>query len=91
MNNKLYILSFDLSTADINGLHQLIKTSQYINDWWHYLGSTYILSSNYTLDTIQNQIKVKYPGFHFLLMEVDPKAANGWLPKDAWKWINKHK
>lgn len=91
MNNKVYLLAFDPVKSDGVALHRIIKDSVYITDWWHYLPSTYILVSAYTLDTIQKQIRDKWPDNHFLLIEVNRLNHNGWLPQEAWDWLNGHK
>ncbi len=84
---KIYSLSFDPTTSDEVGLHEIISKSPKIQNWWHYLPGTYLLKSQWTLETIQNEIVKKWPQQRFLLMEVNYKNRNGWLPEKAWKWL----
>jgi hypothetical protein len=91
MLNKEYLLAFDPNKSDGEALHAIIKSSPYISDWWHYLPSTYILMSSYTLETIQKQILDSWSGNHFLMIEVNRNNHNGWLPQAAWDWLNGHR
>lgn len=89
--NKIYLLVFDPYKTNASGLHDIIKNNTYIANWWHYLGSAYLIKSRYTLFTIQNDIITKWPNQHFLLIEVNAHNAGGWLPQAAWDWINQNK
>ncbi len=89
--NKFYLLSFDPHLSHASAMHDSITGCPYINDWWHYLSSTYIISSTYTLGTITNYLGNKLSNPIFLLIEVDLNNANGYLGQPAWNWINQHK
>lgn len=89
--HKIYILSFDPYKTNAGWLHEVIKSSPYITNWWHYLGSTYVIKSSYTLATVQNDIIARWPNQHFLLMEVNAQNYAGWLPKVAWDWIDQNR
>lgn len=85
--NKIYLLAFDPYKTNAVGLHEIIKNSPYLSNWWHYIGSAYLLKSNHTLYTIQNDIIRKWPNQHFFLIEVNTYNFGGWLPQAAWDWI----
>ena len=89
--NKIYLLAFDPHKTDASGLHNIISKNPYITTWWHYIGSVYLIKSSYTLATIHSEIVQKWPNQHFLFIEVNASNANGWLPQEAWDWINLHK
>ena len=93
MYNKFYILVFDPSRAGLAvELHKQIKACPYIGDWWHYIGSAYIIKSQYTLATIQDYLTKNTPeSRQYLLVEVNLHNNNGWLPQEAWDWINTRK
>jgi len=59
--------------------------------WWHYLESSYIIivESNITATDICNFIQQLMPNKHFFVSELNLQNHNGWLPKEAWDWINK--
>lgn len=85
--SKLYILSFDPHLTNAQLLHNLITTMPSTIDWWHYLGSTYLIVSDLSAVDIQGHINTKWVG-NFLVVEVNNKNSGGWLPKVAWDWIN---
>lgn len=87
---KVYLLAFDPYKTNATELHNIIKNNLYVSNWWHYLGSAYLLQSSYTLETIRADIIKKWPNQNFLLIEVKLNNSDGWLPKDAWDWIKKY-
>lgn len=88
---KILVLTFDPYKTDAKALHQLIKNNSDITGWWHYLGSTYLLTTNKSLDAIHKSIMSQWPRQRYLLVEVDIANSNGWLPKAAWPWIHKQR
>ena len=87
MKPKLYILSFDPYLTDATKLHGIIITLPGTVDWWHYIGSAYLISSTSSAYTLQNHINTRWAG-RFLLAQVEPSDTGGWLPQEAWDWIN---
>jgi hypothetical protein len=87
----IYVVSFDPHKTDADKLHQVISNSQNIQNWWHYLGSTYLLKSSYSLTTIKNEILQKWPNQKFLIIKADSSEFSGWLPADAWDWIRSNR
>lgn len=89
----IYILTFDRnSTYDYNILHNGIKTDSQIINWWHFLKSSYLLvSTNSSATLLSERIRTYFPNQRFLLTEINLKNHNGWLPKEAWDWINSNK
>jgi hypothetical protein len=88
---RIYLLAFDPYKTDSVKLHEVIKEKTHIKDWWHYIGSTYLIASDFTLATVHNDILKGWPKQRYLLIEVDPKVSNGWLPPEAWAWIHKYR
>jgi hypothetical protein len=89
---KQYLIAFNnLQGFDANKIHQVVTTTPQIDDWWHYLPSIYLISSNSTAKTIADYIIRYLPGLLFFVLEVDYKQYNGVLNKDAWEWISKKK
>ncbi len=93
---KSYIVTFDkggiLDTFDYAKFHEQLTNAKGLLSWWHYLPTSYILlvpdSSNSAL--ITQFILPLAPNKHFFVAKVDLKDHNGWLPQEAWDWINKH-
>lgn len=91
MSRTAYILIFDRDdTLDYKVIHDSIISCQSVITWWHYIKSSYILISDTDNATIlQQEIKAVIPEKRFLLIEVNLKNRNGWLPLAAWDWIKK--
>lgn len=88
--NKCYLISFDPTPITSPKMLEAIKNSSHVNGWWHYLSSTYIVFSAYTLATVQNDILLNAPKIRFLIIEVDATNRNGWLPPKAWEWFKRN-
>ena len=88
---KKYLITYDLKDSSLNTyieLHKAIKASG--ASWWHYLESTWIIK---TTQLSANEISSKLvphikQGDRLLVIEIDTSNKQGWLPKDAWDWLN---
>lgn len=94
MFRKAYILNFDLD-SNFNSVKfhdELIKFDGLVA-WWHYLKSSYILIVEFglTADNITDYVMKIIPNKYFFVSELQLNDHNGWLPQEAWDWINKHK
>jgi len=59
--------------------------------WWHYLDSTWLVSTNLTADQAASRLlKVLDKSDHVLVLNVTGDDHQGWLPQEAWNWIKKH-
>ena len=88
MNNdlKTFLISYDLQkSADYTNLYDLLKSA---DGWWHYLESFWIITSRFELsywrDKLINSIEKDDT---FIIIEIEKGKTDGWLSKDAWKWI----
>ena len=93
MAKYLYLLTFDRDeNTNYDVIHDYIKSdTNYIIDWWHYLQSSYILLSEYSGVVLADKILRNFPNHRFLLIEVNPRDYQGWLPSNAWSWLKKYK
>ncbi len=89
---KVYLLVFDRDDFRHNYLriHKKIKNDVYIENWWHYLKSAYILTSELSAEHLFDEIRKILPNHKFLITEIDLENCEGWLPEKAWEWIEKH-
>lgn len=86
--HTVYAVSYDLRQTgepDYEGLIAELKNSP---GWWHNLESTWLIS---TLESANDVFKRIAPHIRkidsVLIIEVRDNKA-GWLPKEAWEWIN---
>lgn len=90
---KKFLITYDLKTLDrtyYNGLYEAIKALG-TGTWWHYLDSTWIIkSSNLTANEIYEKLKQyvnESGGDHIFITDLGTDMQ-GWLPTDAWNWLN---
>ena len=87
MKPKIYMLAFDPYKTNSTTMHSAVISIPDVGEWWHYLGSAYLVTSNLSALEIQNHINARVTG-QFILAEIIPSNTGGWLPKLAWDWIN---
>jgi len=57
--------------------------------WWHFLDSTWIVSTQYSADKVSNHLQQFIDtSTDYLLVARLQKEYEGWLPQDAWNWLN---
>lgn len=95
--NKAYILIIDkggwLSGFNAEEFHKGIIRANGVKTWWHYIDNTYILIVEWgvTAKDITDYAMKLIPNRKFFVCELNINNHNGWLPQDAWDWINKQK
>jgi hypothetical protein len=73
--------------VDFKVLHQFIKNSSYIEYWWHYIKSGYIISTSKSISELADEIRKAFPSLLFLLLRTDISEFDGFLPQKAWNWL----
>ena len=84
------LITYDLNRPgqDYEGLFDEIKS---LGAWWHYLDSLWIVDTNLTVNSAADRIRARVDtSDHFLVLDVTGDASQGWLPQEAWNWINTH-
>jgi hypothetical protein len=74
------------------GFHNDFIKPQEIQRWWHYMESLYIIGTDWSSKTLSEHFTQTaqahgVPRLHIVL-EVNLHGRFGWLPKDAWEWID---
>jgi hypothetical protein len=85
----VYLISYDLKKPGQNYdlLYDALKNA---SSWWHYLESTWLIDSHESIDAWQRRIQSRIDANDcFLIVELNSaNAYTGWLPKEAWVWMN---
>lgn len=86
---KAYLISYDLNAPNKNykKLYEAIKN---IGTWWHYLDSTWIVSSDESIDSIGEKLNKEIDKDDSLLIVEIKDNCYGWLPEKAWDWIERN-
>lgn len=90
MNKYAYALMFDTDdNLDYNDVHKKLTSLPCFYSWFHYLRSSYVLISELDTNAITQEMIKIIPDKKFLIFRIDLRSRNGWLPKEAWDWIEK--
>jgi len=81
-----YIICYDLNGPPPT-YQPLVDELQASYAWWHYLQSTWIVLRYETLVELQPKLLALILKQDRLLILPAKGPAAGWLPKDAWTWI----
>ena len=83
----ILIVSYDLKeTRDYAPFYEMLK-KQGTSSWWHYLSSTWLLSTTLSVKQVADNLKPYMGASDFLLVGEFGANYNGWLPREAWDWI----
>jgi|HubBroStandDraft_5_1064220.scaffolds.fasta_scaffold741642_1 hypothetical protein len=85
----ILFVSYDLrSTRDYHLFYEVMKQQ---GNWWHYLASTWLLSTPRTPQQVVASLMPQMDNGDLLLVVELAHTSNyeGRLPKEAWDWINK--
>ncbi|MBL7955956.1 MAG: hypothetical protein JNJ91_13040 [Flavobacteriales bacterium] len=82
-----------LDGFDHEAFHKKLTTVKGVFNWWHYLPNAYIVlvADDVNASSVADYVRSIIGTKHFLVNRFDPWDHNGWLPKDAWDWINENR
>jgi hypothetical protein len=88
---KTFLISYNLLNP-YKYYDSLFFKLKLFSRWWRYLNSTWIVISsdpNDNASTLANKLTCEIDKSidTILVLEIDIKSADGWLPKEAWDWI----
>lgn len=84
------LITYDLNKPGQNysALHDKIKS---LGPWWHYLESTWIVSTTKTPSQVWDHISSAVDkSDRALVIDITLDRYSGWLPKAAWEWLAKY-
>ncbi len=85
------LVTYDLSAPgrDYEALFEVLKRG---SSWWHHLESVWIITGARTPDQLFDEIRPHLRAMDRVLIvqlhDRDPRQ--GWLPKQAWDWLNEN-
>lgn len=86
----IVLVSYDLNKPgkDYEALYDTLRTA---DSWWHFLDSTWILSTSLSVESWGEKIRrVIDENDSVLVVDISKKKRDGWLSTDAWKWLRQH-
>ncbi len=90
-----YVVFFDRNPNEsYTKFHEDFVGGERIFKWWHYIKSSYLIGTDMTARELSDHYKrcANAAGIsrHHLVMKVDMKERQGWLPRKAWNWIQEN-
>lgn len=84
----ILIVTYDLRTPkDYHDFYEAIKAQGEQGKWWHYMSSTWLLSTTKAPQAVFDAIHPHLDKQDLVFVcEMTPNYQ-GWLPKPAWDWI----
>ena len=84
----VYVVSYELrnTSLDYRNLFEELERSA---GWWHYLDNTWLVSTDESATQLYNRLAPYLDGGDSLLIVQAGRDVQGWLPDDAWKWIER--
>jgi hypothetical protein len=81
----ILIITYDLrSPQDYHNFYEVVKQQ---GKWWHYMASTWLLSTQKTPQEVVDAVLPHMDTQDFLLVCELSNKYQGRLPKPAWEWI----
>jgi hypothetical protein len=84
---QILLVTYDLRTP-MHNYNPFYEALQQQGDWWHYLTFTWLIFTNKTAQTLYNSIIPHVTTKDSVFIVPVTKPYWGYLPKDAWDWIN---
>ena len=86
----IYAINYDLKRPGQN-YEELYKAIKSLGPWWHYLESTWLADSSLSAEAVWQRIAPHVDKNDLFLICGLTRDYQGWLPKDAWEWIDERK
>jgi hypothetical protein len=84
---KLYAICYDFNRPVEHRYMAFFEYLKTVGPWCHYLLGTWLVATSLTADEIRNKLaSFLDKDISLLIMEVG-QDISGWLPKNAWEWI----
>jgi len=88
---SVLLISYTLRNTqkDYSQLFEAIKNKS--NGWWHYPDNIWIVNTGDSADTFAKKLYPFLEKPDYLFVVKITSEHQGWLPKEAWDWLNKVK
>jgi hypothetical protein len=84
---SVVLVTYDLKTPGriYTTFYDTLKSQ---GNWWHYLSTTWLIQTTKTPGQVYSALAPHITTNDLILVLPVTKPCFGWLPKDAWDWIN---
>jgi hypothetical protein len=90
MSDTYAIVVHPYAIAKVNAsFSETIESDPRISDWWNHIPGFYIVVSDRRASELTALMKPYVDPWPFMVVKVDLDDAKGWLPNEAWSWLQK--
>lgn len=89
IKTEVLLITYDLKTPG-RVYTSFFETLKHQGQWWHYLSSTWLIASTKTPQEVYSAIAPHLTMNDFVLIVPITRPYHGFLPKEAWEWIEKN-
>ena len=93
MTIVMYLIAYEVkrrNIAETNSVRETIEDEVVsFGSWWRYFGDVWIVDTDKDVDEMTDIIIGYMDQRDNLLIIGIQSPYQGWLPEDAWKWLNK--
>lgn len=84
---KLYIIQYELKDDQ-----KMLERIKMLGGWMKYFSQSIIVHTSLSTKEIYDKLAVDYPNTRILVFRLDNNTQEyhryfGWLPEEAWKWL----
>jgi len=83
----LYVVSYELATQLFRNTSAFTDEIQRSRSWMHYIDNTWIISTDETIEQLYSRLREHLIDQDLLLIMNTDGISAGWLPEEAWNWI----
>ena len=91
----MYLISYQIRPFRGRSVQSVVSVTEDIEDeivefgsWWHYFRNVWIVDTEMTVDQMTKAILKHLDDKDDLLIIGIQDPYQGWLPEDAWKWLD---
>lgn len=85
---RCFLVGFNVLSLPVQDLTGFFDTRAEIVNWYGILPGQIFVISALDAKTLNRLIGNRFPKGLFVVAQLDPSATDGWLPEEAWNFIN---
>jgi hypothetical protein len=85
---RCFLIGFNPLSLAVQELTGFFDTRAEIVNWYSILVGQIFVISALDAKTLNRLIVNRFPKGFFIVAQLDPSATDGWLPQEAWDFIN---
>jgi hypothetical protein len=86
---NLLIVTFSLRNTSRDYSSFFVALRGNAIQWWHFIEQTCVVTTFDEVATLANKLRPHIEATDSLLVaKLAPEMCDGWLPREAWEWLN---